>query len=146
MSTFKPHRMQGLFPTDKERALQHLQSLDPTTVIDDGYWDCFMYDMTTLNALLVFTGMKSYGELHEKYEGFTIEELIEEIENPVLLYDCDNEPIRKGDKYWFIDGTNFINTLEAEKENHFSALTRVRFKSAESMLNFLMEKEVCIKW
>ena len=64
---------------DTIRALRILLNIEPNTVIDPNWWDYFMNDMTTLNALLEITKRNDYEDVLCEYEGFTVEELIENI-------------------------------------------------------------------
>ena len=64
---------------DTIRALRILLNLEPNTVIDPNWWDHFMSDMTTLNALLEITGYNTYEDILVEYEGSTVEELIEDV-------------------------------------------------------------------
>lgn len=124
----------------KEQALEYLKTLDQTTVVDSAWWEYFYRDTQTLQALLTATGLKSYKEICDKYEGFDIEELITEIKYPTIMFDDDGEPIRHGDNYYlYVDGKIFY--LTAIHNNKFSDMNYlVRYKSAESMLNHLINK------
>ena len=57
-------------------AIEVLLECDPSTVIDDTWWDYFMEDPTYYDAMMVLTEMKSYKAILDKYEGFYIREFL----------------------------------------------------------------------
>lgn len=54
-------------------------NVDQETVVDMNWYDYFYKNsrgIIVLRNLLAFTGYKNYSELHEKFEGFTMAELL----------------------------------------------------------------------
>ena len=63
-------------------AIEHLEKVavgSPGTVIDSGWEECLNEEENkeTLQALLLITGKANYEKVLERFEGFTIEELIQ---------------------------------------------------------------------
>ena len=55
------------------------KNVDGSSVIDMNWYEYFRYsikDRLILINLLAFTEYKTYSELHEKFEGFTLAELL----------------------------------------------------------------------
>lgn len=66
---------------NKLEAIALLLKCDPTTVIDDIWWDSFMYDPTFYDAMMLLSGLSSYKEILDTYEGYYIREFLCEILN-----------------------------------------------------------------
>lgn len=60
----------------KLEAIEVLLECDPSTVIDDNWWDCFKEDPKYYDAMITLTGMSSYKAILNKYEGFYIREFL----------------------------------------------------------------------
>ena len=52
------------------------EGYEDTTIIDDVWWDSFYENWQTLEALLVLTGCRHYKEVVDKYEGWSVDELL----------------------------------------------------------------------
>lgn len=63
----------------KQNAIARLKSLDQDTVIDDNWYEYFIWDTTTLLALLIATDSKTYADVLHDYEGWTIDGLLHRI-------------------------------------------------------------------
>jgi hypothetical protein len=66
---------------NKLEAIETLLNVDPTTVIDEGWWDSFMEDPKEYDAMMLLSGLKSYKEILDKFEGYLIREFLSEILN-----------------------------------------------------------------
>lgn len=66
---------------NKLEAIEILLNVDPTTVIDDTWWDYFMEDPKEYNAMMLLSGLSSYKEILDKFEGFYIKEFLCEVLN-----------------------------------------------------------------
>jgi hypothetical protein len=60
----------------KLEAIEVLLKCDPTTIIDDNWWDYFMFDPTYYNAMLVLSDYQSYKSILKVYEGYLIRDFI----------------------------------------------------------------------
>jgi uncharacterized radical SAM superfamily Fe-S cluster-containing enzyme len=65
--------------TNRE-AIKILESLDEGTIIDAN-WFTYLIEGNTLIALFKITDLNSYQEILDKYEGYSLEELLNEILN-----------------------------------------------------------------
>lgn len=65
--------------TNRE-AIKILESLDENTIIDTN-WFMYLIESNTLIALFIITDLNSYQEILDKYEGYLINELLNEILN-----------------------------------------------------------------
>jgi hypothetical protein len=65
--------------TNRE-AIKILESLDENTIIDAN-WFTYLIEGNTLIALFKITNLNSYQEILDKYEGYSINELLNEILN-----------------------------------------------------------------
>jgi|JI6StandDraft_1071083.scaffolds.fasta_scaffold968718_1 uncharacterized radical SAM superfamily Fe-S cluster-containing enzyme len=65
--------------TNRE-AIKILESLDEGTIIDAN-WFTYLIEGNTLIALFKITDLNSYQEILDKYEGYSINELLNEILN-----------------------------------------------------------------
>lgn len=65
--------------TNRE-AIKILESLDENTIIDAN-WFMYLIESNTLIALFIITDLNSYQEILDKYEGYLINELLNEILN-----------------------------------------------------------------
>ena len=61
---------------NKLEAIEILLNVDITTVIDENWWDSFMEDPKYYDAMLVLSGMSSYKEILNMFEGFYIRDFI----------------------------------------------------------------------
>lgn len=66
----------------KKQAINHLLNIKPKTVIDEN-WFSDLIDKDTLLSLFVTTNLNSYQEILDEYEGYTIDELLNEILNNI---------------------------------------------------------------
>jgi len=64
----------------KKEAIIELLSIQNNTVIDAN-WFNYLIGGNTLIALLIFTNLNSYQEILDKYEGYSLEKLLNEILN-----------------------------------------------------------------
>lgn len=74
---------------NKLEAIEILLNVDPTTVIDDTWWDYFMEDPKEYNAMMLLSELKSYKEILDVYEGYYIREFLCEILN--FKYEVEND-------------------------------------------------------
>ena len=65
--------------TNRE-AIKILESLDENTIIDAN-WFMYLIESNTLIALFIITDLNSYQEILDKYEGYSINELLNEVLN-----------------------------------------------------------------
>ena len=66
---------------NKLEAIELLLKCDSTTVIDAIWWDSFMYDPTFYDAMMLLSGLKSYKEILDKFEGYLIRQFLCEVLN-----------------------------------------------------------------
>jgi len=66
----------------KKEAIAELLFIQNNTVIDIN-WFNYLIGGNTLIALLIFTNLNSYQEILDKYEGYSLEELLNEILNNI---------------------------------------------------------------
>lgn len=64
----------------KKEAIIKLLSLEDNTIIDENWFMCLI-ESNTLIALFIITDLNSYQEILNKYEGYSIDELLNEILN-----------------------------------------------------------------
>lgn len=64
----------------KKEAVVRLLSIDQDTVIDEN-WFSYFIEGDTLLCLFIITNLNSYKEILDIYEGWTIDELLNEILN-----------------------------------------------------------------
>ena len=64
----------------KKKAIVELLSIQDNTIIDKN-WFNYLIEGNSLIALLIFTNLNSYQEILDKYEGYSIDELLNEILN-----------------------------------------------------------------
>ena len=62
------------------KTIQILENLDEDTIIDAN-WFTYLIEGNTLIALFIITNLNSYQEILDKYEGYSIDELLNEILN-----------------------------------------------------------------
>lgn len=60
---------------NKEEAIKILEKIDPSTVIDI-WWYKYITGRKILTALLSLSGYSTYKEFLEKFEGFSISEVL----------------------------------------------------------------------
>lgn len=60
-------------------AITILEKIDHTTVIDSDWWDCFSDNMDIPDAIFKLTGLNNWQLVLNKYEGYLMFELLEEI-------------------------------------------------------------------
>lgn len=68
---------------NREQAITHLRGLDQSTVIDSNWGEDIMSNETR-EALLVITNLENYHEVNCAYEGYTLTELIAELNPPAI--------------------------------------------------------------
>lgn len=66
----------------KKEAIAELLFIQNNTIIDIN-WFNYLIGGNTLIALLIFTNLNSYQEILDKYEGYSLEELLNEILNNI---------------------------------------------------------------
>ena len=64
----------------KKKAIFELLSIQDNTIIDKN-WFNYLIGGNILIALLIFTDLNSYQEILDKYKGYSIDELLNEILN-----------------------------------------------------------------
>ena len=61
---------------DKLKAIELLLECDPSSIIDDNWWDYFKTNPTYYNAMIVLSGFTSYQQILTQYEGYYIRDFI----------------------------------------------------------------------
>jgi hypothetical protein len=65
----------------KLEAIEVLLECDPTTIIDEIWWEYFIENPSYYDAMMILTEMKSYKAILNKYEGYYIREFLCDVLN-----------------------------------------------------------------